>query len=462
MRIRYEYLALLLPLGLTGCIVVPTASSAALASVAIQGSIHGGLTPLSGAHIYLLAANTTGYGQPSVSLLTSSATGNSDSVGAYVISDSAGNFSIPSGFSCSSTTQIYLYAQEGNSGAGVNSNIGMLAALGTCPTGTNVTPSIVAMNEVSTVATAYAISGFATDATHVSSSGTPLALTDIANAFANAANLYIATTGTPITTTPAGNGTVPSKLINTLADLLSACIDSAGPAFTPCTTLFSNALPQSGTAPTDTASAAIDIAHNPGANVAALFSLASSATPFGPALASTPNDFTLGINFTGGGLNGPYAAAIDAEGNAWFTNLGNNAITKLSPLGAPLTSAQGNTNGTPIGPVGIAFDLSGDPWVVSAVTSSLTKYDSSGALLSPSNGYTGGGLAVPQGLASDGLGNIWVTNYLGSVSKFSNGGLAISPSTGYQGGGILGPVAIAIDAAGAAWVTNTKGSPNSV
>ncbi len=45
------------------------------------------------------------------------------------------------------------------------------------------------VNEVSTVAAAYAMAGFATDATHVGSSGTALALTGIANAFANAANL---------------------------------------------------------------------------------------------------------------------------------------------------------------------------------------------------------------------------------------------------------------------------------
>ena len=462
MRIRFNVLAALLPIALTGCAVTPTASSPALATISIQGSVHAGSTPLSGARIYLLAANTTGYGQPSVSLLQSSATGASDSIGAYVTSDSTGKFSIPDGFTCNSTTQVYLYALGGNAGAGVNSGAGMLAALGSCPSNGNAAPSNYTINEVSTVAAAYALAGFAVDATHISSSGTPLAVTDVANAFANTANLYAPTTGNAIDITPAGNGSVPSKTVNTLADILAACIQSPGPTSTPCTVLFSNAHSPSGSVPTDTASAAINIAHNPGANVAALFRLAAANTPFGPSLPTVPNDFTLGINFTGAGLNGPYAAAIDAQGNAWFANLGNNAISKLNPMGAPLTSAQGNTNGSPIGPVGIAIDLSGNPWVVNAVTNSLTKYQTSGALLSPAPGYTGGGLGVPQGLATDALGNIWVANYAASVSKFSNGGTPISPATGYQGGGILGPVAIAIDASGAAWVTNTKGSPNSV
>jgi len=464
LRIRFEYFSLLLPVALTGCGVSTNATPIApvVATISIQGSVHGGNTPLVGAHIYLLAANTTGYGQPSVSLLSASVTGASDSVGAYVTSDASGNYSIASGFSCSSTTQVYLYAQGGNAGAGINSGTGMLAALGSCPASGGTVPENFEINEVSTVATAYAIAGFASDATHVSSSGTPLAVTDVANAFANTVNLYAPGTGVQITTTPAGNGTVPNKVINTLADILAACIESSGPSSTPCTKLFSNAQSLTGTAPTDTASAAINIAHNPGVNIAALFGLATANTPFGPSLATAPNDFTMGINFTGAGLNGPYAAAIDAQGNAWFTNLGNNSISKLSPLGAPLTSAQGNTNGTPLGPVGIAFDLSGNAWVVGAVTSSLTKYDPSGALLSPVIGYSGGGLAAPQALASDGLNNIWVANYRNSVSKFSSGGTAISPATGYQGGGILGAVAIAVDSSGAAWVANTNGSPNSV
>ncbi len=447
---------------MTGCAVIPTATSSSVTAVSIQGSVRGGNTPVGGARIYLLAANTTGYGQPSVSLLPGSSTISSDSVGGYVMSDSSGHFSILSGFTCSSTTQVYLYAMGGNAGTGTNSAAGMLAALGTCPSYSDAAPLNYAINEISTVATAYAIAGFATDATHVSSSGTPLAVTDMANAFANAANLYSPLTATTIEVTPKGNGTVPSRMINTLANILASCIQSAGPTSKPCSTLFANATSLNSTPATDTVSAILNIAHKPGANVPTLFSLAAPNSPFGPATPITPNDFTLGINFTGAGLNGPYAAAIDAEGNAWFANLGNNAISKLSPMGVPLTTAQGNTNGTPIGPVGIAIDLSGNPWIVNAITNSLTKYQTSGALLSPASGYSGGGLAVPQAIATDALGNVWVANYLSSVSKFSNGGTPISSSTGYAGGGILGPVAIAIDASGAAWVTNTAGSPNSV
>ena len=421
-----------------------------------------------GAHVYLLAANTTGYGQPSASLLQASVTGASDAIGAYVTTDYAGHFTIPGGFTCSATTQVYLYAL-----GGANSAAGLLAALGNCPQTSELAPASYVVNEVSTVASAYAMAGFTADATHVSSSGTPLATTDLANAFANAANLYAPTTGATIRTTPGGNGQVPSETVSTLANILASCIDSSGPNSAACSTLFANAPSLTGSTwahgqsvtnstPTDTATAAINIAHNPGANVATLWKLAAANTTFGSILPAQPNDFTIGINFTGGGINGPYAAAIDAEGSAWFANLGNNTVSKLSPAGVALSPKLGYTNGTPIGPVGIAIDLSGNPWIANAVSSSLTKYQTSGALLSPQTGYAGGGLSLPQALASDALGNIWVANYAGSVSKFSNGGTPISSPFGYAGGGVSSPVAIAVDASGAVWVANTTSTPPSV
>ena len=179
--------------------------------VKLSGSVHGGQQPIVGAHIYLFAANTTGYGQPSVSLLNATVTGLSDSIGAYVTTDAQGAFTITGDYSCTPNTQVYLYALGGNPGAGVNSGAGLLAALGNCPSSGSflATVPFISVNEVTTVAAAYAMAGFATDATHVSSSGTPLAQTGIANAFANAANLADISTGTALTTTPAGNGTVP-------------------------------------------------------------------------------------------------------------------------------------------------------------------------------------------------------------------------------------------------------------
>ena len=464
MRTSFAIVSIGLSAALAGCASSPGAFGPApvVVPTAIQGAVHGGSTPVIGAHVYLMKANNTGAGQPAVSLLLASATGLQDSIGAYVLTDSNGNYAAPSGYACSGQDQVYLYVVGGNAGGGTNSGVGLLAAIGDCPQPEYNGVVTYPVNEITTVGTAYAIAGFATDATHVSYSGSALGLAGMQNAFANVTNLYSPLTGSILGTTPAGNGQVPAQSINTLANIIAACILTSGPGSPTCESLFSNATSASGAAPTDTATAMLNIAHNPGMHVSTIFGLATRNSPFGPSLAASPNDFTLGINFTGAGLNNPFAIAIDAEGNAWVANIGNSTVSKLNALGAPLSPATGNTNGTPVGPVGVAIDLSGDAWIVNAVSSSLTEYASSGALLSPAAGYTGGGLAVPQAIASDALGNTWVANYQGSVSKFSNGGTPISPPGGYSGGGVAGPVAIAVDGSGSVWVANTKGAPASV
>ena len=67
----------------------------------------------------------------------------------------------------------------------------------------------------------------------------------------------------------------------------------------------------------DTATAALNIAHNPGANVATLFGLQTADSPFQPPLPTTPlpNDFTIAVSYSGAGMNSPVPIAIDAAGN---------------------------------------------------------------------------------------------------------------------------------------------------
>jgi Chitobiase/beta-hexosaminidase C-terminal domain len=390
------------------------------------GAVLHGQVPLVGTHVYLFAATTVGYGQPSLSLLDPALTGASDSIGAYVTTGPDGSFTITGDYTCIANTQVYLYALGGDSGSGGNPASGMLAVLGNCPASGSF-PSTVAritVNEISTVAAAYAMAGFATDATHVSSSGSALAQTGIANAFANAASLADLSTGVALASTPPGNGVVPQSEIDTLADMLAACVGAANAGS--CSMLFEIATADgtaSGAQPTDTASAAINIAHHPGVNVETLYALASTSSAFKPALTTQPNDFTVALVFalpdgstSIAGANGAHPIAIDAEGSVWLT--------------AP---SQGN----------------------------LLKLSNSGALLSPAAGYTGGGLSDPQSIAIDTAGNAWIANYLflngasqphGTVVEFSTTGTALSPSSGY---GPLAPSymsSIAIDASDNVWV----------
>ena len=409
-----------------------------------------------------MAAGVSGYGAASTSLLVAGTTGLSDSIGAYVLTAADGSFSITGDYTCTANTQVYLYALGGNPGAGVNSAAGFLAALGNCPaSGSFVTQTpYIYMNEVSTVAAAYSIAGFATDATHVSSSGTALAKTGIANAFLTASNLESISTGTALLTTPTLNGTVPQSAINTVANILAACVNSTGPGSTACTTLLANAKSNgsTGTTATDTATAAINIAHNAGKNVAALYALAPASPPFAPSLATVPNDFTLAIQYDGttSGTYGPNSIGIDGSGNIWLTNSTaafTFPVSELSTLGAPLSPATGWASGTGGFLAGVQIDLNQNAWVADEFNGPLTKFNPSGAQLSPAGGFTGGGMTGPTGLTIDGNGNVWVVNYNNILSKFSSSGTALSP-TGFTGGGLNNPGAVAVDQNGNVWVAN--------
>jgi hypothetical protein len=174
-----------------------------------------------------------------------------------------------------------------------HSAIGLMASLGACPdTGhfDNTVPFIF-VNEVTTVAAAYAMSGMAADATHVVGSASPA----VSNGFASAADLVSVTTG--FANSRPGSK-VPQTKIHTLANILSACINSDSPTSVGCKTLFANAQSNgsNGVFPEDTATAAINIARNTHANIAALFNLQPKlSAPFQPALESAPPDFDLAV-----------------------------------------------------------------------------------------------------------------------------------------------------------------------
>jgi hypothetical protein len=470
-------LVLLCSLFLTGCALGPSAVPTPDQGRALQGNVHGGRQPIAGAHVYLFAANTTGYGQPSVSILNPSATGAAtDPVGTYVTTDANGTFTITNDYSCTPNTQVYLYALGGDPGAGINSAAGLLAVLGNCPTSGSFLASfpLIQVNELTTIAAAYALSGFATDATHVSSSGTPLAQIDIANAFLNADKIASIVTGTSAQHTPANSATsVPQDEIDTLGNILASCVNSTDPTTPPatpnaCNTLFSNTASGS-TVPADTASAAINIAHNPGANVAALYALTPPNAPFEPALSSQPYDFTIAVTYFAVDGNLGDLLTIDGSGNVWGLGIKSNptgpnaiGIAELTPSGAPAPGSPFTGNGL-LGPLIATFDPSGNLWVANSDTAgpgtgSLSEFTSTGSA-APGSPFSGNGLSNPNAIASDASGNIWLTsNYSGSVSAFTSSG---SPTAGspFTATGVTFPSGIAIQPiTGNVWITDGSGT----
>ncbi len=472
MRIFAAFAASFGALLLSGCAGMPAntvSNTDSVPGTVLHGSVHGGQNPIVGAHVYLYAVNDTGYGGPgiaasttnaSISLLRSGANTTEDSSNHYyVTTDQYGNFTITGDYSCpSSYSHIYYYASGGDPGlgSGVNPAITLTAPAPACDTSVSTD-----INEVSTIASVYAFAGFASDPTHVSSSSTTLASNALTNAVGNIKNLEDINLSVALATTPGLNGTVPQEEINTLANILAACVNSANSVSSPstqCATLFSNATNNGVNAP-DTATAALNIAHNPGANVATLFGLQTADSPFQPPLPTTPlpNDFTIAVSYSGAGMNSPVPIAIDAAGNVWVGNTatGANTVSELSPVGAPITGSPFSGGGIE-DPFSIAIDKSGNVWTANVTPDSLSELSNAGTPVSTSAGYTLGGLNAPYDIAFDQLGHAWVVNNVGaSLSEFSSTGSPISGSSGDTGGGLTDPVSLAIDPLGNVWVSDS-------
>lgn len=469
-----------------------------------QGLVHGGTQPITDATIQLWAVGTTGYGSTATPLLATTVT-TSDGT---MLSNSnanagnanntliAGNFTITGDYTCpASDPQVYITASGGNPGltAGTNNSaILLMAALTDCNTlKANAATTFINMDEVTTVASAYALAQFINPATG-SVGAYSYASTGLQNAFGTVGNMVSISGGSALSTTPNGNGVVPQTEINSLANILAPCIDSSSNTSPQCSTLFGYLQSSSGHAPTNSLLAALSMALHPAYNVALLFGAAGGSPPFQPALTSAPNDWTIALSFNDGGstLN---QFAIDGYGNLWVTN-GNSGgttttLSKLNWLGVPQSGSPftANLNGaTPLAiddqnnvyvgnqgtnalagfsnsgnsfgpftglhsPTAMAFDASSELWIANNGNSSVAEFNTNTDSFI-SSGYTAGGITTPNGIAMDIYGNAWVSN-ASTVTELNLIGI---PSLGspYSSGGITTPKKIVLDGSNNVWISN--------
>lgn len=406
-----------------------------------------GTQPLVGTTVELYTVGTTGNGSTGTALLSGALTTNSN-----------GAFTVPAGYECPlATSQIYLVARGGSiASASANSSIALLTTLGAC---NQVTASQhVVINEVTTVANAWALAQFLAVGGNIGASSTNTA--GLANAVATAASLVNPLTGyVPGASFPA-NGVSPAARLNSLANLLNTCTAAASGS-SACSTLLSTSL--------NTLDAALRIVRNPGTNVASLYTQSTASKAFSPVLAAAPNDWTLFVTFSGGGLFEPTGLSIDSNGNVWVasfsidgtTNAG--LVTEFSPIGASLFPS--GITGSGLNSIyGLAVDAQNNVWIAnqnsdSSVNNgqgSVTELNSSGQPISGTTGYTGGGVIIPTAIAIDPDGSVWVVdNWQNRVTKLSSTGQAISGNTGYVSPTIAYPASIVVDASHNAWVGDT-------
>jgi len=442
---------------LVGCAMTPFTETASH-SMNLHGTAFGGQPPVSGSTVTLYATGSTGYGS-GPSFLGGTTT------------DATGGFQISNATSCGDPQQVYIVATGGNPGltAGTsNDALVLVAALGKCSSVNASTQ--VTINEVTTIAAAYALSGFANATSTTVSIGTSgTNVLGLQHAFQNAANIVDFTNGSARATTPAGNGTVPSNMINSLADILEPCVNSASHTSLPCGNLFDLARPSIVTgvaAPVNTWQAALDMAQYPCNNTANLYALMLGTPAFQPTLGTAvqPNDLSIGITYTAGlgndgatAATGPWGIAADGNDNVWISGMTKTGLAELSSTGA-LLSPNGGWGNTALQSANfthqVAVDLKGNIWTVDSASNGGNIYQYAPSTATTT--ITTPGTVALAGVAVDGSNNIWYatksssgTQVFGQLAYNSGTNTFATTPTVFTGSNVItagGVYALTVDA----------------
>ncbi len=330
---------------------------------------------------------------------------------------------------------MYVIATGGHVGSGAaNSHIQLASGLGAC----SALPASIVVNEFTTAATAYALSGFASPAMGaVKFQGKSQGL---GQAFTTLSNLTVTSTGAFESTGPETNKPLVQQTLDTLANALAGC--DASTTAGPCAELFSCATPgaaYAGTGQTctttgaplqaaDTLSAALAVTQNAGTiAMQGIFDVGTTTgKPFTPVLAASPNDWTLPLIYP---LTNYGPMAIDGSGHIW--------VLSADPTPPPL------------------------PAIASLA---VIEFDASFNILSPlDHGWNGGGISSYDhtdltNLAIDGSGNVWVGGSSTKIAVLNSLGAPVSPAGGFSTGstGPDGTAGVAIDSSGNAWFASGK------
>lgn len=423
----------------------------------LSGKVLAGSIAVAGATVTLYAAGTSGNGAAARSVLTSS-----------TVTASDGTFTLTGTLSCSSgKDQVYVVATGGSPGlpsSATNHALSLVAAIGSCSQLTGATVPSVIVNELTSVAVAYALAPFTTSATAISSSSTNAA--GMANSFLNAGLLANATTGQLATLSSAQ--VVETAKLSTLANILHACAASDGA--TVCSALFTAATPSGATAPSDTFTAALDIVRHPSNNVATIYAIAPATAVFSPVLSVAPRDWTMTLSVTGGGMQYTRALALDGSGNVWVVSQPG-VLSGFTPQGVALSST-GYGTGVLNGSFGVTVDSSGNVWATNFYAGgslgSITEFNgastsSPGTIIQHggSNFVVDSTMDYPIGIAASKDGHLYIADYNNSTASiYLTSGTFVSGNLGVPQ--IAAPVAVAADGSGGFWIANNDRDSTSV
>lgn len=293
--------------------------------------------PVAGAHVYFFAVGLAGANTGGVSMLSGNGVSYDSNGNGYLTTDSTGSFAFGGLYTCPTPdSQVYLLASGGSAGGGNNSYLAEISVLPvTCSNVSSV--AFVTLNEPTTVAAAFALGTFA-DSYGDGFSTTPASAQSLADAVAYANTLVNSYTGQP------ASGTTLLD-INTMADVLGACVNTSGG--TTCQELMSYTTVSGQIPPADTWQAALSMAMNPSNQTQQLYDLLTSVVPYSPTLFSAPNSWQLSI------AGAPTVQTLSTQSVNWGdpltitgTNFGTDPNAIEVVIGGVLATVQSVSNTT--------------------------------------------------------------------------------------------------------------------
>jgi hypothetical protein len=369
---------------LAGCGMNQTATfTSNVESPAINGQTFGGQQPVVGATVAVVEMGTSGYGSTGIIL-------------ASTLTDGNGNFSFTQGaYTCpQSDTPVYLLAIGGDSGFGANPSSVEAAGMGTCA---NAKQAFVVINEVTTAATAFVLSHFfsttlggaeaANDWFGGPSSGSVGSMV-YSKGLVNGNSVTIPGIVSNAVGAPNQNHTgyvVEAAKINTIANILGACINSSGARNTTenqtnCGKLFHYTQNGAAVRPSDTLQAAVEMALHPTVQVTNLYNLIPGTPAFGNFLTAQPNDWTIGVSYTSSAAGlavdtGTTSTLdIDSEGKIWFPSSASGQAGAAYFDQASATFFGPFNSTSLVHPQEVAIDANGYAWYNDSSNSAVSGY----------------------------------------------------------------------------------------
>jgi hypothetical protein len=497
-------------------------------AAAITGHVHGGNQPIAFATVTINTAGATAIGSAG-SVLATTMTADDNAGSFSFIKDPTNGASHPSTgntYSCPSTGDplVYIKAVGGNTlnthDNSVNNTASIfLAPLGRCSQIN--TSTFLTITEVTTAATVAALQQYIDPVAEViGADGTGVAYQAITNSFNLVSSLANLSTGAAVTSTTFAGGSInfsngvstasvtatpEAAKINTIANIIAACVNTISASSTPCQTLFTNATPPaysvtarpgSGTfnPATDVLQAAYFMFTNPTngstTNLANLYNLPSGPVPFSPPLSAIPTDWTVGISYSsastcgtnaGSLIGSPVSLNVDTNGNLWIGNSqsGSGNLTEISSTGTPVVCLATNATTATNEAVATTIDQPVQPVQpappappIPAIPSNVWQGAASGLFLSR---YANTTLTTvnfplteaPIALAADGIGNIYYSTAAGNLYQIPGAANAVPPTLpspvlissnpGFLATGLFVDDTITTPQTGAIWMTSNSG-----